>query len=63
MKRLISVITNQIIKHIKPNEINMVRLESFDNPIIYKSVCENLYHSNCIDHLIPKLTFALVPPT
>ena len=36
MKQLISVITNQIVKQIRPNEINMVRLESFDSPIIYK---------------------------
>ncbi len=56
MKQLISVITGQIIKQIRPNEINMVRLESFDNPIIYKSVCENLYRSDKVYKLVPKLT-------
>ena len=39
MRQLISVITSQILNQIKPNEINMVRLESFDSPIIYKSTC------------------------
>lgn len=56
MKQLISVITNQIIKQIRPNEINMVRLENFDNPIIYRSVCENLYQSDQVHKLVPKLT-------
>lgn len=56
MKQLISVITNQIIKQIKPNEINMVRLESFDNPIIYRSVCENLCQNDRIYKFVPKLT-------
>lgn len=56
MKQLISVITEQIQKQIRQNEINMVRLESFDSPIIYRSVCENLRQSNCVRTLIPKLT-------
>jgi hypothetical protein len=56
MKQLISVITSQIIKQIRPNEINMVRLESFDNPIIYRSVCENLYQSDQVHKFVPKLT-------
>ena len=56
MKQLISVITEQIQKQIRQNEINMVRLESFDSPIIYRSVCENLRQSNCVHTLIPKLT-------
>ena len=33
MKQLISVITKQILKQIRQNEINMVRLESFDRNI------------------------------
>ncbi|MBQ9849318.1 MAG: ATP-binding protein [Clostridia bacterium] len=56
MKQLISVITSQILNQIKPNEINMVRLESFDSPIIYKSVCENLCHYDHIYKFIPKIT-------
>ena len=56
MKQLISVITKQILKQIKPNEINMVRLAGFDSPIIYKAVCENLRNSNHIHKFVPKLT-------
>lgn len=56
MRQLISVITNQIINQIRPNEINMVRLESFDSPIIYKSVCENLRQTDRVHTLVPKLT-------
>ena len=56
MKQLISIVTAQILRQIKANEVNMVRLESFDNPIIYKSVCENLLHSGRVPNLVPKLT-------
>lgn len=56
MKQLISVITNQIIEQIRPNEINMVRLESFDSPIIYRSVCESVRQSNRVHKFVPKLT-------
>ena len=56
MKQLISVITKQILKQIRQNEINMVRLESFDSPIIYRSVCENLRQSDRAHTFIPKLT-------
>lgn len=56
MKQLISVITEQILRQVNPNEINMVRLERFDNPIIYRAVCENLRHSTKIKALVPKLT-------
>lgn len=57
MKQLISVITAQILQQIKENEINMVRLENFDNPVIYKSVCENLRSSNQISNFVAKLTY------
>lgn len=56
MKQLISVITSQILRQIKPNEINMVRLESFDNPIVYRSVCENLRNHASISNFVAKLT-------
>lgn len=56
MRQLISIITNQIVKQIKDNEINMVRLANFDDPIIYKSVCEILCQSEQIQKFIPKLT-------
>ena len=56
MRQLITVITNQILQQIKPNEINMVRLESFDNPIVYKSVCELLQGNPKVTHFVAKLT-------
>ena len=39
MKQLISVIVGKIAQQIRPGEVNMVRLENFDYPILYKSVC------------------------
>ena len=56
MRQLVSVITEQILRQVKENEINMVRLERFDNPLIYRAVCENLRNSNKIRMLVPKLT-------
>ena len=56
MRQLITVITNQILHQIKSGEINMVRLESFDNPIIYKSVCEALRESAKVSNFVAKLT-------
>ena len=56
MKQLITVITKQILHQIKANEINMVRLESFDNPIIYKSVCDALREHPKVSHFVAKLT-------
>lgn len=56
MKQLISVITEQILKQIRQNEINMVRLESFDNPILYRAICENLRQSEYVNIFVPKLT-------
>ena len=56
MKQLINVVTTQILRHVQPNDINIVRLQNFDNPIIYKSICENLLHSGRVSNLVPKLT-------
>lgn len=56
MKKLISVITDIINEQIKTGEINMIRLESFDSPIIYKSICENLSINTDIHSFVPKLT-------
>ncbi len=56
MRQLISVITKHIIKQLKPGEINMVRLESFDDPIIYKSVCEQINQSGMVQHFVAKIT-------
>ena len=56
MRQLVSVITEQILRQVKENEINMVRLERFDNPFIYRAVCENLRNCSKIRMLVPKLT-------
>ena len=56
MKQLISVVYKQIVSQIKTNEINMVRLQGFDNPIIYKSICELFRNDPAIECFIPKLT-------
>ena len=56
MRQLVTFVTALILRQVKPNEVNIVRLESFDNPIIYKSVCDNLLHSDRISTLVPKLT-------
>lgn len=56
MKQLISIITRQILDQIQENEINMVRLENFDNPIIYKNICEKLLSSKKFSCFIAKLT-------
>ena len=58
MRQLISEITDQIVEHIRINEINMIRLECFDDPIIYESVCRNLENETRLGNivLIPKIT-------
>ena len=56
MKQLISVIYNQIKQQIRPGEVNMVRLENFDSPILYKSICERLQGNGEIPSFIAKLT-------
>ena len=56
MQKLISVITRKILEQIHPGEANMVRLENFEAPVLYRSVCEALRKSGKIDRLIPKLT-------
>lgn len=55
MKQLISVIVGKIAQQIRPGEVNMVRLENFDYPILYKSVCEQLQSSGRIPIFIAKL--------
>ena len=56
MQKLISVITRKILEQIHPGEANMVRLENFEDPMVYRSVCEALRKNDKIDRLIPKLT-------
>jgi len=56
MRQLISVITKQILRQVKVDEVNMVRLERFDNPLVYRAVCERLRSDSNIRVLVPKLT-------
>ena len=56
MKQLVSIIINQIEKQIKSNEINMLRLESFDDPRIYSAICDTLSKDTNIDLFLAKLT-------
>lgn len=56
MRQLISIITEQILRQVKTDEINMVRLERFDDPLVYRAVCERLRSDRNIRVLIPKLT-------
>lgn len=56
MKQLIRLLTSQVQKQVVNGNTNIVRLESFDNPLIYKAVCSNLSSDDEIDVFIPKLT-------
>lgn len=56
MKQLISLLTEQIVAQVVANNTNIVRLESFDNPLIYKAVCNNLLNENKIDLHVFKLS-------
>jgi hypothetical protein len=56
VRQLISIITEQILRQVKTDEINMVRLERFDDPLVYRAVCERLRSDRNIRVLIPKLT-------
>ena len=53
MKKLINVLTAQITKQVQAGKTNIIRVESFDNPIVYSSVCKNL--EGKVDVLIAKL--------
>lgn len=53
MKKLIDVLTTQITKQMQTGKTNIIRIESFDNPIVYSSVCNSL--EGKVDVLIAKL--------
>lgn len=53
MKKLISVICEQITAQIKSGKTNIIRLESFDSPLVYSAVCKNLQGK--LDFFIAKL--------
>ena len=56
MKQLIALLTEQVKTQIIHNNTNIVRLESFDNPLLYKAVCVNLLQYEHLDRFIPKLS-------
>lgn len=56
MKQLISLLTEQVRAQITYGKSNIVRIECFDNPIIYKSICESLNSDEKIDFLLLKLS-------
>ena len=53
MKKLISVLSEQIVEQIRPNKTNIIRIESFDSPLVYSAVCKNV--SVKVDCFIAKL--------
>lgn len=56
MKQLINLLTEQVRLQINYGKSNIVRIECFDNPIIYKSICESLCSDNEVDFLLLKLS-------
>ena len=56
MKQLIKLLTEKVRDQISPGKSNIVRIESFDNPIIYQSVCEQLRLYDDMDFMILKLS-------
>ena len=53
MNKLISVLCEQITKQIRSSKTNIIRLECFDNPKVYSSVCMVL--KDRVDYFIAKL--------
>ncbi len=56
MKQLVRVLYQEIDKHIERNKSNIIRLEGFDNPIIYQLLCTELINANFVDYFVPKIT-------
>ncbi len=56
MKQLINVLSKKILDQITFNQSNIVRLEGFDNPKIYRGVCESLKSNSLINVFIAKIT-------
>lgn len=56
MKQLINLLTEQVRSQINDGKSNIVRIECFDNPIIYKSICESLCSDSKVDLLLLKLS-------
>ena len=48
MKKLIEYLNSVISKQIKNGCTNIIRVESFDNPEVYRRLCETLSNSKMI---------------
>ena len=55
MNTLINYLSNLIIEQINVNSTNIIRVENFDNPGLYRKICENLKNNTTIDHFVAKL--------
>ncbi len=56
MRQLISLLTEQVTEQIIPHHTNIVRLEGFDNPVIYTAVCRFLFEEERLEEFVPKIT-------
>ena len=55
MKKLIEVLSNQVLSQIKENKANIVRIECFDDPRVYWSVCRSISESGRVETFMGKL--------
>jgi hypothetical protein len=55
VRKLIEVLTNQVLGQIKQNKANIMRIECFDDPRIYRAVCEIISASDEVDVFVGKL--------
>ena len=56
MKQLISLLIQKVKTQIVKNNTNIVRLESFNNPLIYRDICVNVHSDDSVDLFIPKMS-------
>ena len=56
MRQLVNILFDEICKQIEANKSNIVRLEGFDNPIIYQKICEKIAEEIIVDTFVPKIT-------
>ncbi len=55
MKRLVQIICGKIEKQITRRHTVVLRLESFDNPVFYWKVCEQLRRNRLLDRFVAKM--------
>ena len=56
MRQLVQYLSNQIRPRIIRSKTNIIRLENFDDPSVYWSLCKQFSKDNDIDTFIAKLT-------